>query len=260
MVNKNREVWAPTLKQKCLAEFLGTAFLVYVGAGTLTASSYLEHSKGAYTMADLVAVSLAFGLAIAVMIYAIGHISGCHINPAISIALASIRRISWSQTGFYVLAQLLGSLLGGFLIALTFGRDAASLIGYGPTDFNKVFVNPFSATVVEAIATFFLLFVVMGTVIDRRSPSGWSGFAVGLTITAEILLLATVTGGCMNPARTFGPALVQVLFGGSYPIAHLLIYFIGPIVGSVGGVFAYEYLALRRPATDAARRGFEAGD
>ena len=260
MAKATREMWEPTLRQKCLAEFLGTAFLVYVGAGTLTASGYLEHNKSVYTMADLVAVSFAFGLAIAVMIYAIGHISGCHINPAISLALACGRRISWRQAGFYILAQLLGSLLGGFLIALTFGRKAAHLLGYGPTDFNGVFVNPVSATLVEAIATFFLLFIVMGVVMDRRAPVGWAGFVIGMTITASILLLGSVTGGCLNPARTFGPVVVQLLFGGSYPIAHLLVYFIGPIVGAIVGVFAYEYLALRHPAADAVPRGFETGD
>src|SRR5690348_5400547 len=103
---------APTLTQKCVAEFIGTAFFVYAGCGTLTAAGYLTHGPAAFRGGDLLEVALAFGLAISIMVYTVGHISGCHINPAVSIAFACVRRMPWSEAGAYIVAQLLGSLLG----------------------------------------------------------------------------------------------------------------------------------------------------
>lgn len=231
------------LGRKCLAEFLGTAFLIYIGCGTLTSAGYLEHNKAVFNGADLLLVALAFGFALLVMVYAIGHISGCHINPAISFALAIARRISWSEAGGYIVAQLLGGLFGALLIAVTFGRPAAVTLGYGATDFNTLFVNYFGAIVVEAIGTFFLAFALMAMVIDKRTHAGWAGLVVGLTLTLGIMVMGPVTGGNLNPARAFGPTLIQMLFGGSYPFGHMFVYFIGPAIGAVAGVFAYHYLA-----------------
>ncbi|HEX7734100.1 MAG TPA: aquaporin [Ktedonobacteraceae bacterium] len=234
---------AHPLGRKCLAEFLGTAFLVFIGCGTLTSAGYLEHNKAVFNGADLLLVALAFGLALAVMVYAVGHISGCHINPAISFALAVARRMRWSEAGAYIVAQLLGGLLGALLIAVTYGRPAASLLGYGATDYNTLFVNYFGAIVVEAIGTFFLAFAVMAMVIDKRTNPAWAGLVIGLTLTLCIMVLGPVTGGNLNPARAFGPTLIQMLFGGAYPFGHMFVYFIGPAIGAVAGVFAYHYLA-----------------
>ncbi len=232
------------LSKRCLAECIGTAFLIYIGCGALTAAnSYLLPGNAAFTMADLVGVALPFGLALSVMIYALGHISGCHINPAVTIALATVRRISWGEAGAYVLAQLLGGLLGALLIAVTFGRTAARVIGYGASNYDPLFVNYFGAIVGEAIATFFLLFVIMAVVIDKRTNTALAGLMVGLTLALGIFVTAAATGGNLNPARAFGPILIQMLFGGSYPFSHMFIYFIGPIIGGIAGAFAYDYLA-----------------
>lgn len=231
------------LGRKCIAEFLGTAFFVYIGCGALTAAAYLGHTTARFTMGDLLGVSLAFGLAITIMVYVIGHISGCHINPAVSIALASVRRISWSEAAAYIVAQLLGGLLGGLLVAVTFGAAAARTLGYGATNYNTLFVNYFGAVVVEAIMTFFLVFAIMAMVMDKRAHAGWGGLTIGLTVTMGMLVAGAVTGGNFNPARAFGPTMIQLLFGGSYQIGHMFVYFIGPIVGGVIGAFAYEYLA-----------------
>lgn len=193
------------------------------------------------------------------MIYSLSHISGCHINPAVSIALACVRRISWSEAGAYIVAQLFGGILGALLVAVTFGAKSASTLGFGATDYNPLFVNYFGAIVVEAIGTFFLLFVIMATVIDKRAPAGWAGISVGLTVTVGMLAVAVVTGGNFNPARAFGPTIVQMLFGGSYPFSHMFVYFIGPIIGGVLGAFAYEYLAGLHATGETRYRGVEPG-
>jgi glycerol uptake facilitator protein len=251
---------APTFGQKCLAEAIGTAFLVFVGCGSLAASAFLEHSKVTFTMPDILSVALGFGLAISLMVYAIGPISGCHINPAVSFAMACARRMSWSEAVAYMIAQFLGGIIGAALLAVVFGAHSATVIGYGSTDYNPHFVNYFTAIIAEAIGTFFLLFVIMGSVIDKRVPPGWSGFAVGLTVTAGILVLGAVTGGNFNPARAFGPTIVEMTLGASYPLWHMFVYFIGPAVGALGGVFTYSYLAHMRVASQRVVGHLEPGD
>ena len=233
----------PSLGQKCIAEFLGTAFLIYIGCGTLTATAAFLHGRPLFAISDLFAASLAFGLALAIMVYAIGHISNCHINPAVTIGLACVRRISWEEAGAYIIAQLVGAFVGALLVAVTFGAASAGPLGYGASDYNPAFVNYFGAIVVEAITTFFLVFVVMATAIDKRAPKGWAGFAIGLTLAMGMLVAGSVTGGNLNPARAFGPTIVQMIFGNNYPFGHMFVYFIGPIIGGILGAFAYQYLA-----------------
>ncbi len=213
------------------------------------------------SLADLLAASLAFGVALAIMVYAIGHISDCHINPAVSIALACIRRISWEEAGAYIVAQLAGALIGALLVAVTFGASTAGPLGYGASDYNPTFVNYFSAIVVEAITTFFLLFVIMAMAIDKRAPAGWAGFAIGLTLTLGMLATGAVTGGNLNPARAFGPTIIQMLFGNSYPFGHMFVYFIGPIIGGILGALAYQYLAhpQAEKEPESTYRGVETG-
>ncbi len=210
-------------------------------------------------MADLLGVSLAFGVALTVMVYAIGHISNCHINPAVSIAMACVKRISWSDAGAYIIAQLVGAIIGALLIAITFGASVAGPLGYGASTFNPTFVNYFGAIVVEAIGTFFLLFVIMATAIDKRATAGWSGFAIGLTLTLGMLVTGAVTGGNLNPARAFGPTIVQMLFGNSYAFLNMFVYFIGPIIGGILGAFAYQYLAQSHAEKTPTYRGVETG-
>ncbi len=235
------------LWRKCLAEFVGTAFLVYIGCGSLTASGYLTHNKALFTGADLLGVALAFGLALGIMIYALSHISGCHINPAVSLALASTRRMSWSEAGAYIVSQLLGALLGALLIAVCFGARSARTLGYGATDYNTLFVNYFGAIVTEAIVTFFLMFVMMALVMDKRTHAAWAGLIVGLTLSVSILVTGAITGGNLNPARAFGPTIIELLFGAKYPFWHMFVFFIGPIIGALCGAFAYQYLASIAP-------------
>lgn len=239
----------PTLSQKFLAEMLGTGFLVLIGPGSIPATLLLINGSGGkatFTMADLGMIGLAFAVAIAAMVYTIGHISGCHINPAVTLAFAFTKRISWSEAGVYILAQFVGALLGALGIALIFGVSAASTIGLGPTNFNEASTSYLQAIAIEIVGTFLLLFVIMGTAVDGRAPAGWAGLIIGLIVAGEVIVMGPITGPSLNPARTFGPALLQVLFGGTYNLAHLIVYFVGPIIGAVLGVVAYDFMTRVR--------------
>src|ERR1051326_5771488 len=128
----------PTLTQKFVAELLGTSFLTWIGAGSITAAVFLLNGAKppvAFTMADLGMIALAFAFAIAAMVYTIGHISGCHINPAVTFSLAVTKRISWSEATVYWVAQLIGAFLGAAFIGVCYGFTNAAIIGYGATDF-----------------------------------------------------------------------------------------------------------------------------
>lgn len=245
----------PTLTQKFVAEMLGTAFLTWIGAGSITAATYLLNGAKpalAFSMADLGMIALAFAFAIAAMVYTIGHISGCHINPAVTFSFAVTGRIAWGEAVVYWVAQVLGGLLGALVIALSFGWTKAAAIGLGPTDFGGAIAlygvggGWVVAIVMEMIGTFFLLLVVMGTAVDGRAPSGWAGLIIGLMVAGEIFAFGPITNVALNPARAFGPALVQVLLGGTYDLSHIIVYLVGPFLGGTLGVFTYDFLQRAR--------------
>ncbi len=248
----------PTLFQKALAELLGTSFLTWIGAGSITAAVYLLNGAKpalAFSMADLGMIALAFAFAIAAMVYTIGHISGCHINPAVTFAMAVTKRISWSEALVYWFAQFLGGLLGALFIALGFGWTAAAQTGLGATDFGGALSlygaggGWVVAIAMEAIGTFFLLLVIMGTAVDGRAPSGWAGLIIGLMVAGEILAFGPITNVALNPARAFGPALLQVLLSGKYDLSHLIVYFVGPLLGATLGALTYDFITRARSAT-----------
>lgn len=250
----------PTLMQKFVAEMFGTAFLVLIGPGSIPATLLLingSSGKATFTMADLGMIGLAFAVAIAAMVYTIGHISGCHINPAVTLAFAFTKRIAWSEAAIYIVAQFIGAILGALGIALIFGASAATTIGFGPTNFNEASTSYLQATGIEIVGTFLLLFVIMGTAVDGRAPVGWAGLIIGLIVAGEVIVMGPITGPSLNPARTFGPALLQVLFGGTYNLAHLIVYFVGPIIGAVLGVVVYDLMARARTVGSAELGGIE---
>ena len=250
----------PTLTQKFVAELLGTGFLVLIGPGSIPATLLLINGsagKATFTMADLGMIGLAFAVAIAAMVYTIGHISGCHINPAVTLAFAVTKRIPWNEAVIYMVAQFIGGILGALGIALIFGGTAASTIGFGPTNFNDVSLSYLQATGIEVVGTFLLLFVIMGTAVDGRAPAGWAGLIIGLIVAGEVIVMGPITGPSLNPARTLGPALMQAWFGGSYNMSHLVVYFVGPIVGAVLGVLGYDLMTRARVAGSAELGGIE---
>jgi glycerol uptake facilitator protein len=232
----------PSVGQKLAAELLGTGFLTLVGAGAVTATNVL--SKGHPTMADIGVVGLAFAIALAVSVYSIGKVSGCHINPAVTIAMLATGRIQPYLAGLYIVAQFAGATLGALGIVAIFGGNAPHLAGnIGVTSFAPVTTSALQAAVAEAIGTFVFLFVIASMAADTRAPTGWAGLVIGLTLGGIIMMMGSVTGASLNPARSFGPALVQSLFHGQTDWGQYWVYVVGPIVGGVLGVFAYDLVA-----------------
>src|SRR2546428_7975347 len=242
----------PTLTQKFVAELLGTSFLTWIGAGPFPVAVYLHNGAKpalAFSMVDLGMIAVSFAFAIAAMVYTIGHISVCHINPAVTFSLAVTKRISWNEAVVYWIAQFLGGILGALFIALAFGWTAAAQgPGLGATNFGGA-IGLYGtgggwvvAIAMETIGTFFLLFVIMGTAVDGRAPGGWAGLIIGLMVAGEIFAFGPITNVALNPARTIGPVLVQLAFGGTYDLTHLVVYIVGPIVGAILGVIVYEFI------------------
>ena len=239
-----------SLPRRVLAEVVGTMLLVLFGAGSVVAA--LQVGGGTLSYAGLGFIALAFGLAVALAIYALGPTSGAHINPAVTIALAVTRRFRWIEVVPYVLAQLVGATLGALLVVAYAGTRATDLGSVGLTSLGSG-VSDLQGIVAEALGTFLLMATVMAVAVDQRSPAGWAGFLIGLAVAAEIMVIGAFTGGSVNPARTFGPYLVNDLFGGSTPWSELYVYIVGPVIGAAAAAVGYELLA--RPLREVAPIG-----
>ena len=197
---------------------------------------------------DWLAIGLAFGLAIAAAIYALGNISGCHINPAVTIALWVVKKFPGHDVGPYIIAQLLGASFASLLFAMIVGMGAVTIGGLGAT-------APFpgigylQAILAEMVGTFLLMLAIMGVAVDRRAPSGFAGLIIGLTVAGVIITLGNISGSSLNPARTFGPYLGDALLGGHSLWMYLPIYIIGPIVGAILAALAYNYMTSEEEAS-----------
>jgi glycerol uptake facilitator protein len=230
--------------QKLLAEVVGTGFLVFIGVGSVPATlMLLGHHQ--FTMAELGVIAFAFALVVIAMVYAIGHISGCHINPAVTVSLALNGKFPWKDVPAYVGAQTLGAILGALAILATLGMNAKDL-GLGVASFNPDAVGYGRAIFAEAIGTGILVFTVFG-VIDRRAPAGFAGIVIGFVVFAAIIVVGPVTGASINPARTVGPMLILQVFGGAVKWSQLPAYLIGEFVG--GALAAWLYVALSKTRT-----------
>lgn len=232
------------LVRRLAAEVVGTALLVLFGAGSVVAT--LTVNKGQLDYAGLGFIALAFGIVVALVIYVFGPVSGAHINPAVTVALAVGRRFPWVEVAPYVVAQLVGGFLGGLLVVATFGTHAVDL-GMGATTLTTG-VPPWQGIVAEALGTGILLLAVMGLAVDERAPIGWAGLMIGLAVALEILLIGPQTGGSVNPARTFGPYLTLTVFGGDTHWSQYWVYIVGPLLGGVLAVLGYDAIARVRPA------------
>ncbi len=204
----------------CIAEAIGTFALIFVGIGAIKAAG-----------SDLLAVALAQGLTIAVFVSATGHISGGHLNPAVTLGALVGGKIRPADAVLYWISQLLGAWLAALLCLFLFDR---SVVVAGTPQLG-VGVDSTKGIVIEAILTFFLVFVVYGTAIDPRGPK-IGGLAIGLTVALDILFGGPLTGAAMNPARVFGPALAAGFW------SHHLVYWVGPLLG--GGVAGLLYGGL----------------
>ena len=232
------------LFHRLLAETVGTAMLVLVGAGSVVATLTVDGQVG---YAGLGFISLAFAIVVAVVIYGFGPVSGAHINPAVTLSLAVTRRFPWTEVIPYILAQVVGAIVGALLIVAMFGTDSVDL-GLGATTLADG-VPYWQGIVAEALGTFVLLYAVMALAVDSRAPLGWAGLLIGLAVAAAILLIAPITGGSLNPARTFGPYLAVTMFGGSIPWSDLGVYLIGPVIGGIAAVLLYDFVAQTQAAS-----------
>jgi glycerol uptake facilitator protein len=233
--------------QRWLAEAFGTGFLVFIGAGSIPATLILGNAgKVPFSMADLGMISFAFMLVIVGMVYALGHISGCHINPAVTVALAATGKFPWREVPGYVIAQVIGATAGALAIVGTLGRTAADL-GLGMTTYSDT--TPWArATFAELIGTALLAFVIFG-VIDGRAVPGWAGLAIGSIVFAVIIVVGPATGASLNPARYIGPMFVGEAFDATVKWSQLPAYFIGEFAGAALGAFAYLTISRQQSLT-----------
>jgi glycerol uptake facilitator protein len=235
-----------SLPQRALAEALGTALLVLVGPGSVVAVLTLAgKSTPAVTGADLLAISFAFGLIITALVYALGKVSGCHINPAVTFGLAATKRFPWREVPAYWAAQVVGAVLGALAIWAIFSQSAIDL-GMGQTSFNEATSSWGSAIFAEGIGTFMLMFAIMG-IVDKRSPGDFAGLVIGGVVIAIIMVVGPITGASLNPARAFGPEFVSSLKSGVTHWNQLLpVYILPGLIGSALAAFVYDFVAHPR--------------
>ncbi|HXP19137.1 MAG TPA: MIP/aquaporin family protein [Streptosporangiaceae bacterium] len=240
----------PTTPQKLLAEVIGTACLVYVGAGSAAATGVIAAgTKVPFSMAQLGVISFAFMFVIVGVVYAIGHVSGGHINPAVTLSLAVSGKFPWREVPGYMMAQVVGALIGALGYFVTLGRSAAVAAGGGVTAYNSASMGFGRGMLIEGIGTAILVFVIFG-VIDHRAVPGWAPMAIGSAVFAIIIILGPATGAAINPARYLGAIIWQGGFGGAVSWSQAPAYIIGELVGGVLGGLAY--VGLSRTRTDAA--------
>jgi aquaporin TIP len=217
----------PLLKQ-CVAELIGTFALIFVGVGAIANN------------AGLLGVAFAHGLTIAVMVSATAGISGGHLNPAVTFGLLVGKQIGVPKAIAYWISQLIGAVGGGVLLVNLLGsavRSGAEAVAAGTPDLSGI--GPVKGTLIEAVLTFFLVFVVYGTAVDSRAPK-IGGLAIGLTTTLDILFGGPLTGAAMNPARTFGPAVAGAHWN------HHPVYWIGPLLGGAAAGLDYGNFLIKQ--------------
>jgi len=234
--------------QRALAEGLGTAVLVLVGPGAVIATLTLAGKANlAVTESDLLGIAFAFGFIIMVLVYAIGKVSGCHINPAVTLGLAVTKRMPWRDVPLYLISQLVGAVIGALGVWGVFGANAVTL-GMGQTHFAAdasatLFLQ---AALAEALGTGFLMFAILG-ITDSRSPGMLAGIVIGGAIVANILIFGPLTGASLNPARAFGPELVSAIAGGTtFWNQYIPVYLVPGLVGAAGAAFLYDFVASPR--------------
>lgn len=227
-----------TQTNRLTAECVGTFWLVLGGCGSaVLAAAFPDVGIG------LLGVSLAFGLTVLTMAYSIGHISGCHLNPAVTLGLASAGRFAWADVAGYMVAQVVGATIAAaVLYVIASGHPGFSLgDGFAANGFGEHSPGGYSmlaALVSETVLTAMFLVIILGAT-DRRAPAGFAGIAIGLALTLIHLIGIPVTNLSVNPARSTGPAL----FVGGWAITQLWLFWLAPLVGAVIGSIVYRVMA-----------------
>ena len=222
----------------CASELIGTFVLVFIGVGAVNGSI------AATKTGDLLAIAFAFGIAVAAVVAATGHISGAHINPAVTLGLLAAGKVKPADAVVYWISQVAGAVLAAFASEALRGAGAARK---GATVLSLSAATPTAqlvrGVVIEAVLTFILVLVIFGTAVDMRAQKMPALF-IGLTVTADILVGGPYTGASMNPARSFGPALIGNVWEGHW------VYWVGPLAGGALGGLLYATLFLPRTAPE----------
>jgi MIP family channel proteins len=214
--------------RNALVEVIGTFALIFVGAGSIIATG----------AGNLVAIALAHGLTIGVMVASAGHISGGVYNPALTVGLVAARRMTPSRGAYYIVAQLVGALLAALLLKAIFPGADVDKVALGTPQLGPG-IGVAAGVAAEMVMTFFLMYAVFGVAVDMRGARAIAGLIIGLTISVDIFVGGGLTGAAMNPARWFGPAVVQGLF------TNWWVYWVGPIAGAVVSALVWNEILLR---------------
>ncbi|XP_027155627.1 aquaporin NIP1-1-like [Coffea eugenioides] len=207
--------------QKLVAEIAGTYYLIFAGVGSVVINAARDN------IITFPGTSVVWGLAAMVVVYSVGHISGAHLNPAITIAFATCKRFPWKQVPAYISAQVLGSTLASGTLRLLFQDHFAGPLPHG---------SDVQSLALEFIITFYLMFVICGVATDNRAIGELAGLAVGATVIVNVMIAGPISGGSMSPAGRLGPAIVSSNY------KSLWVYILGPTAGAISGAWVYDII------------------
>ena len=228
--------------KKYLAECIGTATLVILGCGTAMLVGCDAANGGGYIL-----TALAFGLTIVAMAYSIGNISGCHINPAVSLGVLLSGGMEAKEFVGYVISQCVGALAGAGILAAIFGLGNVTDMtgGFGSNGLAGVGDNVLAGLLVEIVLTFIFVIAILGVTSKKANHGSFGGLVIGLTLVVVHILGIGLTGTSVNPARSFGPALVAAINGNAAPLGALWVFIVGPLVGATLAAGVYKALEAK---------------
>ena len=226
--------------KKYIAEFIGTAVLVTFGCGTAMLVGCDAAAGGGYIL-----TALAFGLAIVACAYSIGNVSGCHVNPAVSLGVLLSGRMSGKDFVGYVIAQVLGAVFGALLLMAIFSTGGVQDMtgGFGSNGLAGVHGSVAAGVLVEIILTFVFIMSILGVTSDKAGHGSFGGLVIGLTLVFVHILGIGLTGTSVNPARSIGPALIAAINGNSEPLGCLWVFIVAPLIGGALAALCYSFLA-----------------
>jgi aquaporin Z len=220
-------------RKSFVAEVLGTFILTFVGCGSVVAANaMLASTNGEFGYVEIIGIGLGFGIALMAAAYSMGHISGGHFNPAVSIGMAVAGKFKWDKVLGYIVAQCLGAILAAFLLMAAAGTTA---LGLGQTTVGKF--DMLGALIMEALMTFLLVTIILGST-HKKAAAGFAGLPIGLYLGAAQIIGIPYSGASLNPARSLGPAL----FVGGQALTQFWIYVIAPVVGSLVAALVHELI------------------
>ncbi len=225
--------------KKYVAEFIGTAVLVLIGCGTAMTVGCDSASGSGYLI-----TAIAFGLGLLTMAYSIGNISGCHINPAVSLSMLIAKKIDVKEFCGYVASQVLGALAGAGLLAAIFkgGGILDMTGGFGSNGLAGVNENAWVGLLVEILLTFVFVMAILGVTAKKANHGNVAGLVIALSLIAVHLIGIGLTGTSVNPARSIGPAIVSAIAGNGAPMGALWVFIVGPMLGGALAAYTYKYL------------------